>query len=155
VYQYNEEKLADCMEEIKPILRFEHWEEVGHYKDIPIDMEWDKYKLLEQNGKLKIYTIRSPINEEFKESIMIGYAFFLVDFHLHYKDTIVANQDILYVRKMYRGIGKDFLKWCDDKLKLQGVVTITHHAKPWFDYGNLFEDMGYEKAETIWARRVK
>lgn len=151
---FDRESLSKCMEEIKPILRHEHWEEVGHYKDIPIDMEWDKYFWLESVGKLRCYTVRSPLNEEFKEYVLQGYAFFIVDTHLHYKTTLVAGQDILYVRKSCRGIGKDFMKWCDEQLKAEGVVTVTHHAKPWFNYGNLFEKLGYEKAETIWARRL-
>lgn len=151
---FEKESLSQCMEEIKPVLRHEHWEEVGHYKDIPIDMEWEKYLNLESMGKLRCYTVRSALNEEFTESILQGYAFFLVDKHLHYKTTLVASQDILYIRKHYRGIGKNFLKWCDDQLKKEGVVTVTHHAKPWFNYGNLFEKLGYEKAETIWARRL-
>ncbi len=149
------ENLSECMEEIKPILRHEHWEEVGHYKDIPIDMQWDKYQTLQEMGKLRCYTIRAPLNEEMKETVLQGYAFFLVDFHLHYKNTKVANQDILYVRKPHRGIGKSFLTWCDEQLRAEGVTTITHHAKPWFNYGQLFEKMGYEKAETIWSRRVR
>lgn len=152
---FNLEALNDCKDEIQPILRNEHWEEVGHYKDIPIDMEWSKYEMLQGLGKLRCFTIRSFENEELKETFLMGYAFFIVDRHLHYKNTIVANQDILYVRKPYRGIGKEFLKWCDEQLKAEDVVTVTHHAKPWFEYGNLFEDMGYEKAETIWSRRLK
>lgn len=152
--KFQVETLSDCRAEIEPVLRHEHWEEVGHYKDIPIDMEWSKYEALEKMGKLRCFTIRQPLNEEFKETVLMGYAFFIVDKHLHYKNTVVASQDILYVRKPYRGIGKEFLKWCDEELKKDNVVTITHHAKPWFEYGNLFQDMGYEKAETIWSRRL-
>lgn len=152
--QFNREMLADCMEEIKPILRHEHWEEVGHYRDIPIDMEWDKYKQLEAAGVLRCYVIRSPVNEEFKESLIVGYAFFFVNKHLHYKHTTVASQDILYVRKPYRGIGKSFLEWCDNHLKDEGVITVTHHIKPWFDWSSMAEKLGYEKAETIYSRRI-
>lgn len=148
------EPLDKCKDEIWPILRHEHWEEVGHYKDIPIDMRWDKYELLQKAGLLRCFTIRAPLNEELKETVLMGYAFYLVDRHLHYKDTLVASQDILYVRKPYRGIGHSFLKWCDGELKKEGVVTVTHHAKPWFNYGELFEKLGYEKAETIWSRRL-
>lgn len=152
--QFSLENVRDCMDEIKPILRNEHWEEVGHYDDIPIDMEWDKYFLLQDKGVLRCFTIRSSVNEEFKDTVIQGYAFFFVDKHLHYKNTIVASQDILFVRKTSRGIGRKFLAWCDEQLKSEGVVTVTHHAKPWFEYGTLFEKLGYEKAETIWARRL-
>lgn len=152
--QFALESLGDCQKEIQPILRNEHWEEVGHYDDIPIDMQWDKYAVLQEMGKLRCYTIREFVNEDFKETILQGYAFFFVDKHLHYKHTIVASQDILYVRKPYRGIGKTFLKWCDEQLIAENVTTVSHHAKPWFNYGELFEKLGYEKAETIWTRRL-
>jgi hypothetical protein len=153
--QFKRETLAECQKEIQPVLRHEHWEEVGHYRDIPIDMQWDKYEMLEEAGKLRCYTIRDVANEEFQETVLIGYAFFIVDQHLHYKNTLVASQDILYVRKPYRGgTGKHFLKWCDEDLKKEGVVTVTHHAKTYFEYGNLFKDLGYEQAEIIWARRL-
>jgi hypothetical protein len=155
VQVYSLENLSQCQEEIKPILRNEHWEEVGHYKDIPIDMQWDKYQMLQDAGKLRCFTIRAPLNEEHKETVLIGYAFFIVDYHLHYKHTMVASQDILYVRKPYRGIGKSFLNWCDEQLGLEGVVTVTHHIKPWFDWSSMAEKLGYEKAETIYSRRIK
>jgi hypothetical protein len=154
VSEFKREKLSECQAEIQPILLHEHWEEVGHYKDIPIDMQWEKYALIEQMGKLRCYTIRAPLNEEFKETILQGYAFFIVDHHLHYKHTVVASQDILYVRKPYRGIGKMFLSWCDDQLKAESVNTVTQHIKPWFDWSPMAEKLGYEKAETIYTRRL-
>jgi GNAT superfamily N-acetyltransferase len=154
VPQFQRETLANCMAEIQPVLRHEHWEEVGHFKDQPIDMEWDRYAQIESLGKLRCFTIRSPLNEEFKESVLMGYAFYLVDFHLHYKTIKVANQDILYVRKKYRGIGKGFLSWCDEQLKNEGVTTVTQHIKPYFDWGHMAESLGYELAEKIYTRRL-
>lgn len=152
--EFKREKLMECQAEIQPILRHEHWEEVGHFKDIPIDMDWERYYKIEALGLLRCFVIRTPINEEFKESMIIGYAFYIVGKHMHYKNTLVAAQDILYVRKPHRGIGKEFLKWCDEQLKAEGVVTVTQHIKPWFDWGHMAEKLGYEKAETIWARRL-
>jgi hypothetical protein len=154
VQQFQRETLAECQAEIAPILRNEHWEEVGHYKDIPIDMEWEKYAALERLGKLRCFTVRAPLNQDFKETVLQGYAFYFVDKHLHYKHTLVANQDILYIRKQFRGNGRAFLGWCDEQLKNEGVVTVTHHLKPWFDWGQMAESLGYELAEKIYTRRL-
>ena len=151
---FSREALIECKDDIQPVLRHEHWEEVGHFEDIVINMDWDRYAALEKMGKLRCFTIREPINEEFNGTLLKGYAFFLVDKHLHYKNTLVAAQDILYVRKTYRGIGRAFMGWCDEQLRSEGVTTVTQHAKPWFEYGKLFEKLGYEKAETIWTRRL-
>jgi hypothetical protein len=151
---FRAEKLLECQKDIEPVLRHEHWEEVGHYKDIPINMEWDRYSQIESAGKLRCFTIRDFLNEDRKETVLMGYAFFLVDKHLHYRNTLVAAQDILYIRKPYRGIGKDFLKWCHEELKKEKVVTVTQHIKPWFDWGPMAEKLGYEKAETIYTMRL-
>lgn len=148
------ENLSECQAEIQPVLRNEHWEEVGHYRDIPIDMNWEAYARIEKAGALRCFTVRSPLNEEFNETHLLGYAFFIVDRHLHYKNTLVANQDILFVRKPYRGVGRKFLKWCDLELEREGVTTVTHHIKPWFDWSHMAEELGYEKAETIYTRRL-
>ena len=104
------EKLGDCQAEIDPVLRNEHWPEVGHYTDIPIEMDWVRYAMLQEMGKLRCFVVRAFTSEEFKETDLHGYAFFIVDKHLHYRNTLVASQDILYVRKQYRGIGRPFMQ---------------------------------------------
>jgi len=153
-HQFGLESVKQCYEEIIPVLRHEHWEEVGHYKDIPIDMQWDKYFTLQEMGKLRCFTIRGPVNEEFKTQELFGYAFYIVDYHLHYKNTKVGGQDILYIRKPHRGIGQSFIDYCDKELAKEGVTTVTQHIKPWFDWSPMAERLGYEKAETIWTRRL-
>lgn len=152
--QFQRETLKECQSEIQPVLRNEHWEEVGHYKDIPIDMEWSRYKQIEDAGKLRCYTYREVVNQEFNSTILLGYAFYLVDKHLHYKNTLVATQDILYIRKPHRGRGEEFLAWTHAQLKSEKVVTVTQHIKPWFDWSPMAQRLGYEKAETIWSRRL-
>ena len=152
--QYCLENVKDCMNEVIPILEGEHWPEVGHYKDIPIDMQWESYFQLQEMGKLRCFIIRDFLNEEHSESIVMGYAFYIVGNHLHYKNTKVASQDILYIRRQFRGIGRDFINYCDGELKKEGVVTVTQHIKPWFDWGSMAEEIGYEKAETIFSRRL-
>jgi GNAT superfamily N-acetyltransferase len=154
VHSYELVPVESCYMEIAPILLAEHWAEVGHYKDIPIDMEWPKYFALQESGKLRCYLIRGHLNEEHSEQVLMGYAFYIVDEHLHYRTTKVAMQDILYVRKPYRGIGRAFLTWCDEQLRAEGVVTVTHHVKPWYDFSSMLERLGYEKAETIYSRRL-
>lgn len=143
-----------CFEEIDKILKEEHWPEIGHFKDQPIDMDWGKYFEIQALDKLRCFTIRAPLNESFDIAPIIGYAFYIVDFHLHYKTIKVASQDILYVRKPYRGIGRGFIDWCDHQLKKDGVITVTQHIKPYFDWSPMAESLDYEKAELIYARRL-
>lgn len=154
MYQYELVNVKDYWEQVDVILRKEHWPELGHYKDIPIHMEWGRYFAMQENGNLRCYIVKSPTNEEFKTYELIGYAFYIVDTHLHYRTTKVAMQDVLYIRKPHRGFGRDFINWCDQRLKEDGVVTVCHHVKPWYDFGGMLEKLGYERAETIWSRRL-
>jgi hypothetical protein len=144
----------ECFEEIDKILREEHWPEVGQHKDLPIDMDWPKYFALQELGKLKCYTIRAPLNESFNTMPLIGYAFYIVDFHLHYKTVKMAQQDILYVRKAHRGIGREFIDWIDKGLKEEGVILSIHHVKPYFDWSHMLEEKGYVFSEKIFSRRL-
>ncbi len=144
---FAQEKLAECKDDVWPVLRDEHWEETGDFDDLPYDMDWEIYAALEKVGILKCYTIRGNSGH------LEGYVFFLVAKHLHHRHTLCASADILYVRKPFRGIGREFLTWCDEQLKNEGATMVMHHLKPFFNYGTLYEKMGYEKAETLMIRR--
>lgn len=154
MHQYELVPVQECWEVVDKCLREEHWPEVGHYKDIPIDMDWKRYFALQEMGKLRCYVVRSVLNEEMKTFELVGYAFYLVDHHLHYRKTLVAGQDILYIKKQFRGFGRHFLSWCDAELKKEGVVTVTHHIKPYFDWSPMAVELGYEHAEQIYSRRL-
>lgn len=155
MHHFERVPLSQCWEEIDHVLKTEHWPEVGHFKDQPIDMDWIRYRVLEANGHLFCFTIRSMINEEFKKSELIGYAFYILDHHLHYQMVNVASQDILYVRKPYRGIGRPFINWCDNQMKNEGATTVIQHVKPYFNWSHILtEEMGYEAAELIFTRRL-
>lgn len=152
--EFNRESLSDCRKEVDEILRKEHWPELGHYEDIPIDMDWSRYEFMETANKLRCFIVRTHINEEFKDNMVIGYAFYFVSHHLHYKNTLVASQDILYIKKQHRGFGKSFIDWCDVQVKKEGVTTVTQHIKPWMNWGHMAKSLGYEEAEIIWSRRL-
>lgn len=154
MYQYELVPVKECWELVDKCLREEHWPELGHYKDIPIDMDWNRYFAIQDMGKLRCYIIKAPTNEEFKTFELIGYAFYVVDNHLHYQQTKVATQDILYIRKQHRGFGRDFINWCDMQLKAENVVTVLHHIKPYFDWSDMIKKLGYEPAELIFSRRL-
>lgn len=142
--EFKEVPLSDWYERIDHCLRTEHWPEVGHYRDIPIEMNWEHY--------LRLTHLRTYVAVEGSE--LLGYAIFFVSPHLHYRHTIVAQQDILYVRPKHRGFGREFILWCDDQLRILGAVTVFHHLKPWFDWGPMAESLGYEFAEKIYSRRL-
>ena len=78
---YQVEKLADCLEEMKPFLQL-HWEEVALYKDaIKLNPDYDRYFDLEKRGVLRVAIARDGDK-------MVGYFLTLTQEHLHYQDHI-------------------------------------------------------------------
>lgn len=133
-----------------PVFKFllkEHWSEIAHYPDIPLAPDWETYCKAEAIGALRVYVARA-------ESAPVGYAIFFVRPHLHYKTSIQAQQDVLFVAKEHRGFGAKFLQWCDEQLRAEGVQVILHHVKAAHDFGPLLKRLGYELVDLVYARRV-
>lgn len=144
---FNSETFRSCQEEIAPMV-LAQGDEMGHYKgERQINMDWDLYNFLSEAGRLYCFTAR-------KEGILIGYGLYMVGPHPHYKEVKFASEDLLYIKKEERGFGKDFIKWMDEEMKKDGVTTVTQYVKPWYDFSSMLLRLGYEKAETVYSRRL-
>lgn len=141
------ENLDTSLEEAKPLLQ-KHWDEIAHYKDIPLNPDYDHYYKMEKAGMLKIYTARD------QEARMIGYAVYILSPALHYKQSMVARQDIIYIDPQHRGVGLFLLKWCDEQLKSLGVQIVCHHVKAVHNFGPSLQRMGYELQDLIYTKRL-
>lgn len=141
---FNEQLVAD----IKPLLE-SHYEEIAHYKDIALDPDWGVYENAYKNGLLKIFTVRDS-------SRLVGYSIFFVRSNPHYKRSVQASQDILFLDKSLRGkfVGARFIKWCDDRLREAGVQAVYHHVKMANNFGPILERMGYKMVDMIYAKRL-
>jgi len=90
------ETIESCIEEAKPLLEA-HYAEIAHYHDIPLDPDYDQYLQLEKMGIVRCYVARNS------EGKMVGYAVYIVRNNLHYKTSLQAVQDIIFVKKECRG----------------------------------------------------
>lgn len=126
-----------------------HYLEIAHYQDIVLAPDRDFYLNAERLGLLRLFTVR-----EFSE--IMGYAVFMVNKNPHYKFSLQASQDILYLAPKVRGgmNGYRFIKWCDEQLKNEGVQVVYQHVKKKHDFGPLLERMGYRAVDTIYGRRL-
>jgi len=92
-----------------------HWKEIGNFnkQKIPLEPDWDIYRTLGKQGKLITFTIRTP------NGLLIGYNIFIVTTHHHYRNAIIAENDILYLHPDYRKgyTGYNFIKYCIKELK--------------------------------------
>ena len=77
--------------ELGPVISA-HKEEIAHYKDIPLDPDWDAYYALQEAGALRPFTMRDP-----EAGALQGYAVFFVRRNAHYRASLQAMQDILYL----------------------------------------------------------
>ena len=142
---YQRETVAQVLDEIKPLL-LKHWEEIAHFKDVPLDPDWDFYQ---KSPAVRVFTARN-------EGQLIGYGVFFVAPNKHYKQSIQAVQDILFLLPEYRGgrNGYRLIKFCDEQLKAEGAQAIYHHVKTAHDFGPLLTALGYELVDLIYAKRL-
>jgi len=127
----------------------EHYAEVAHYKDIELDPDVEKYVRIDELGMLKVYTIRVIGSQD-----LVGYGIFHVATSMHYRRTLVAMQDVLFITKPHRGLGREFVAWCDSELKKSGVIAVYHHVKSKHDWSHILVNMGYELVDNIYAKRL-
>ena len=141
-----EEFNEDLKSEIQPLL-FSHWEEIAHYRDLPLKPHWGFYHTSQKIGMLRVYTVRNPG--------LIGYGVYMVSPSAHYS-VLQANQDILYIDPEFRGgtLGYRFIKWCDKQLRKEDVTLVMQHVKLKHDFGTMLERIGYEPLDKIYVRRL-
>ena len=146
--RFQRETVLNVCEEIKPLL-LKHWEEISHYKDIPLDPDWDGYLRIEESGALRIYTARDD------ENVLVGYAVFFIKHNLHYRTSLQALQDIIFIDPEKRGFGAKFILWTEKQLADEGVQVVFHHIKTKTPHTiDLFRRLGYENIDLILGKRL-
>ncbi len=121
---YALEDFASVINDIRPLLE-KHWDEVALNKEnIKLDPDYEKYKLIEKSGKLRIFTAR--INSK-----LVGYIVLFVGPHIHYKTKIWALSDIFWISPEIRGIsiGSGLFKMVMRSLKKEGVHVLRITSK--------------------------
>lgn len=146
--KYQREELSvTLLEETLPLV-VKHYEEISHFKDIKLEPDFDGYLGIEKAGALRFFTIRED------DDTLIGYAVFLVRHNMHYKSSLQAFQDVLFLRSEKRGTGMKFINWCDMQLKNEGVQIVYHHVKKRHNFGPMLERLKYELVDLLYARRL-
>jgi len=140
------EDAESIFDEIRPLI-IEHYEEIAHYQDIPLDPDWDAYAAASRAGNIRVFTARAG-------GRLIGYAVFFVRMNLHYKSSLQAVQDILFVHPDHRGQGLRLIRYADRYLKAEGVQVVYQHIKAAHNFGPALERMGYELMDLIYSKRL-
>lgn len=146
---YQRERAHDVYDEMAPLFA-RHYLEIAHYQDIPLDPDRSAYENAEDAGNLRVYTAR-------RNGVLIGYAVYFVRANIHYRSSVQAAQDILFIAPEHRRsrVGLELVKYCDAQLALDGVQVVYQHVKIAHDnLGALIEHVGYERIEYIYGKRL-
>ena len=142
---FQRESVEDVRHEIAPLLEL-HWFEIAHYSDITLDPDWTFY---ESSPAVRVFTARD-------DGRLVGYAVFFVSTNKHYRQSLQAVQDILFLLPEYRSrtVGPRLIIYADEELQAEGVQVVYQHVKAAHDFGPLLTRIGYERVDTIYARRL-
>ena len=141
------EKYADVIDAIKPLLEL-HYQEIASFKeDVPLDPDFEKYRQMEELGRLLIIAARA-------EGALVGYSIFFLIPHMHYKSTLCAMNDIVFLRHDLRhgGAGIRLFKESERIVREHGAKFLSWHIKPINDFSRVLERLGYAHHEIIMAK---
>lgn len=127
------------------ILLKDHYTELTLNKEfITLNPDWDRYFELELKNKFHCFTARNY-------GELVGYSAFFVDTNIHYRDLLVAANDVLFLRHDLRlgTTGIKLLKFSEQQLKLLNVNKITWHVKFAKDFRPILHRMGYADEDVI------
>jgi hypothetical protein len=153
VPHFGRETCDQVCNEIFDLMRA-HYHEVAHHPDIPPQCDEGRYRKAEEVGLLRIYTVRLL-------GVLVGYWVGMVATSLHYKSSLQARQDTLFIHPDYRQglVGYRFLKWVDQQLALEDVEIVYQHNKLLdggrLDLEPLFVRMGYRPIYRVYWKRLK
>lgn len=142
-----EQLTLELLNEAFPLLE-KHYAEVAHYKDIPLDPDFERYLQVDKSGNIRAFTARDDLG------VLIGYAVYFIHQNMHYRSSKQAVQDVIYIDPARRGFGAKFISWCDAELLADGVQVVYQHIKAAHDFGPMLKRLGYELVDLIYARRL-
>lgn len=143
---FQHEPVMPFLSENMDVLR-KHYEEIAERTDvIELNPNIPLYEELYSNGKLEVHVARD-------DGKCIGYHLWIVSLHLHYKKSLTAHSDVLFILPEYRKgmFGAKFIKWSLEEIKKRKPQRILFHVKPSLNYGPILERMGAHIFETAYS----
>ena len=117
-YTYARIPVGTATQELQALAEREY-EEVGQ-KDLDrLNVDWTRYGELDAAGKLATFIAK-------RNGVIVGYAAFIVQTHIHYQDALVAANSAVYAVPEVRAgrVVLKLLRFAELGLKAQGVQKI-------------------------------
>ena len=137
------------VDEIKPLLEA-HRSALAVHKDSPLGPNYQTYDIAEQFGQLRCFVARDA-------GVVVGYAVFSVRAHLHYRTSVWAWNDVIWLSPESRKprVGLRLIRFCEASLTSEGVAVIDWGVKTAHPaLGRVLSREGYEPVEVRYEKRV-
>lgn len=149
-YTFSRLPIASIVDQLQALAEREY-EEVGQKDLASLNVDWARYRALDEAGKLATFIAKRGLGQS---GVIVGYAVFIVQTHIHYKDSLVAANSAVYMTPEARAgrLVLKLLRYAEIGLKAQGVRKIYYHVKRERDFGRLLNHLGYEDVERMYAK---
>jgi len=128
----------------------EHYEEIARNKQVmKLKPNWQLYDQMNATGWLYIYLAMQG-------DVCIGYSMNIMMYHLHYADLRIAQNDVLFVKKEFRGgrLGLRLLKATEDHARSEGCKLMLWHAKENTALDKLLPKLKYGVQEIMYSKEI-
>jgi GNAT superfamily N-acetyltransferase len=151
MYKFSEEAFTPALvSELAPLFE-EHWTEVTIDNSIPLDPDYEKLYTLQNMGLLHSLIVRTDEGE------LVGYMITFLTPHVHYKETMYAQNDAIFIHPSHRkgGLAYKMLKVFEECMTNKGADVLHMHVKVYLDFGSLLDRLGYTHEENIYRKKVR
>jgi len=148
-FTYQREDFYTVRQEVDELF-YKHWLEIAVNKDkIKLNPDWGFYETLYEAGYLGIYTVRH--NQK-----LVGYFVVIVKTHPHYKDHLVAINDIIYIDPDYRKglVGFKLIKFVESDVKNFGVSVLSINTKVHKPFDAVLERLDFDLVERVYNKYI-
>jgi len=131
-------------------LLFQHWRETESDLDrVPLSVDWEWMKALEAQKMFHCAALR-------RNGRLIGYNAFQTYRHIHFRHTLHAINDGVFIEPSERGMaGVRIIRGVEPMLKSLGVARIMYGAKLRArTAGDLLARLGYSHTENIYCKLI-
>lgn len=145
-----EEDFWSTYPEVKALSIY-HWLEVTSDQTIVLDLNDKLFEEIYNQGGMRLVAARAEGN-------LVGYILLILTRPLHYKKTLVAQEDAHYVTPGHRSFStfRAMVKKAEEVASECGAVMIRFHTKSRGDLTRqkLFERLGYRSEEVIMCKKL-
>lgn len=143
------DRVTDLID-LSTTLQQEHWEEIARNKHLMVlSPDVDKYRLLEQAGKL--FVVLAYDGDD-----IVGYSVNIIDNNLHYSNLVQAQNDLLFVTQSHRA-GRLFMRLREATLRMaseRGARLMLWHAKEQTPLAEILPRLGCKVQDIIYSEEL-